>query len=139
MLPLRQFFTFSWAKKNITVSIQKSCITHGYETINFYWLVERELIKFIYFEKATKFCEISTVDLSYVVTVKFTVKILQSFVAFSEYINFNSQFWIFPIFQPIILFWKNNKLGNIQFDFMTFFWFVLPNLLPTRYLQFPLR
>ena len=94
MLPLRQFFTFSWAKKNITVSIQKSCITHGYETINFcsnffYWLVERELIKFIYFEKATKFCEISTVDLSYVVQVKSTVEILQSFVAFSEYINFN--------------------------------------------------
>ena len=51
--------------------------------------MERELIKFIYFEKATKFCEISTVDLSYVVQVKSTVEILQSFVAFSEYINFN--------------------------------------------------
>ena len=38
-------------------------------------------LKFIYSEKATKFCEISTVDLSYVVTVKSTV-------AFSEYMNF---------------------------------------------------
>ena len=27
-------------------------------------------VKFIYSEKATKFCEISTLDLSYVVTVK---------------------------------------------------------------------
>ena len=43
-------------------------------------------VKFIYSEKATKFCKISTVDLSYV--VKSTVEILQSFVAFSEYMNF---------------------------------------------------
>ena len=36
-------------------------------------------------------CEISTVDLSYVITVKFTVEISQNFVAFSEYINFNKE------------------------------------------------
>ena len=42
------------------------------------------LIKFIYSEKATKFCEISAVDLSYVVTA-----ISQNLVAFSEYMNFN--------------------------------------------------
>ena len=46
-------------------------------------------VKFIYAEKATNFCEISTVDLSYVVTVKSTVKISQNFVAFSEYMNFS--------------------------------------------------
>ena len=46
------------------------------------------LIKFIYSEKATKFCEISTVDLSYEVPVKSTVEISQNFVAFSEYMNF---------------------------------------------------
>ena len=40
-------------------------------------------LKFIYSEKATKFCEISTVDLSYVVMVKSRVEILQNFVAFS--------------------------------------------------------
>ena len=45
-------------------------------------------VKFIYSEKATNFCEISTVDLSYVVTVKSTVEISQNFVAFSEYMNF---------------------------------------------------
>ena len=48
-----------------------------------------QLIKFIYSEKATKFCEISTVDLSYVLTVKSTVEISQNFVAFSEYKNVN--------------------------------------------------
>ena len=46
------------------------------------------MIKFIYSEKATFFCEISAVDLSYVVTVKSTVEISQNFVAFSEYMNF---------------------------------------------------
>ena len=45
-------------------------------------------LKFIYSEKATKFCEISTVDLSYVVPVKSTVEISQNFEAFSEYMNF---------------------------------------------------
>ena len=46
-------------------------------------------LKFIYSEKATKFCKTSTEDLSYVVLVKSTVEILQNFVAFSEYMNFN--------------------------------------------------
>ena len=45
-------------------------------------------VKFIYSEKATNFCEISTVNLSYVVTVKSTVEISQNFVAFSEYMNY---------------------------------------------------
>ena len=44
-------------------------------------------VKFIYSEKVTKFCKISTVNLSYIVPVKFTVEISQNFVAFSEYIN----------------------------------------------------
>ena len=43
-------------------------------------------VKFIYSEKATKYCEISTIDLFYVVPVKFTVELLQNFVAFSEYV-----------------------------------------------------
>ena len=46
------------------------------------------MIKFIYSEKDTKFCEISTVDLSCVVPVKSMVEILQNFVAFSKYMNF---------------------------------------------------
>ena len=47
-----------------------------------------KVIKFIYSEKAKKVCEISTVDLSYVVPVKSMVEISQNFVAFSEYMNF---------------------------------------------------
>ena len=50
------------------------------------------LVKFTYFEKTSKFCEISSVDLSYVVTVKSTMEILQKFVAFSEYMNFTIKF-----------------------------------------------
>ena len=46
------------------------------------------LVNFIYSEKATKFCEISTLLLSYVVAVKSKSEISQNFVAFSEYMNF---------------------------------------------------
>ena len=46
--------------------------------------------KFIYSEKATKFCEIFTLLLSDVVPFKSKVKISQNFVAFSEYMNFNN-------------------------------------------------
>ena len=45
-------------------------------------------LKFIYSENTTKFCEIFTLLLSYVVPVTSKVKILQTFVAFSEYKNF---------------------------------------------------
>ena len=49
-----------------------------------------DILKFIYYEKATKFCEIFTLLLPYVVPVKIKVKISQNFVAFSEHMNFNS-------------------------------------------------
>ena len=56
--------------------------------------VHEFLVKFIYSEnseKATKFCEIFTLLLSYVVPFISKVKILQNFVAFSEYMNFKNQ------------------------------------------------
>ena len=63
--------------------------------MNFTWKYSRQksLVweresKFVYFEKATKFYEISTLLLSYVVPVKSKVEISQNFVAFSEYMNF---------------------------------------------------
>ena len=46
-------------------------------------------VKFIYSENDTNFCEIFTLLLSYELPVKSKVKILQNFVAFSEYMNFN--------------------------------------------------
>ena len=45
-------------------------------------------VKFIYSEKATKFCEIFPLLLTTVHTVKCKGKISQYFVAFSEYMNF---------------------------------------------------
>ena len=47
------------------------------------------VVNFIYSEKATKFCEMFTLLLSYVVPVKSKAKISQNFLAFSEYMNFN--------------------------------------------------
>ena len=44
-------------------------------------------LKLIYSEKATKFCEISTVDLTVTTSM---LEILQKLVAFSEYMNFNA-------------------------------------------------
>ena len=46
------------------------------------------MLKFIYSEKATKFCEISTVDLTVTTSDKSTVEISQKFVAFSDKIFF---------------------------------------------------
>ena len=46
-------------------------------------------LKFIYSEKATKFCEIFPLLLTTVHTVKGKGKISQNFVGFSEYLNFN--------------------------------------------------
>jgi hypothetical protein len=50
------------------------------------------IIKLIYAEKATKFCEIFPLLLNAVHTVKSKGKILQNFEAFSEYMNFMSKF-----------------------------------------------
>ena len=47
------------------------------------------VIKFIYSEKTTKFCEISILLLTGTTQDKSKVEISQNFVAFSEYMNFN--------------------------------------------------
>ena len=52
------------------------------------YVLQTFLLKFIYSEKATKFCEIFTLLLTTIHTVKSKVKILQNLVAFSEYMNF---------------------------------------------------
>ena len=48
-------------------------------------------LKFIYSEKATKFCEIFTLLLTTEHTIKSKMKILQNFLAFSEYMNFTDR------------------------------------------------
>ena len=75
-------------------------------------------MKFIYSEKTTKLCKIFTLLLSYLVPVKSKVKILQNFVAFSEYMNFNvktrwffsSRFWI-TVHQSWLVFIKDKKIS----------------------------
>ena len=61
--------------------------------------MESHILKFIYSEKATNFCEISTLLLSVCTVDKSKVEISQNFVAFSEYMNFNreqrKQEWVF--------------------------------------------
>ena len=59
---------------------------------------DKFMVKFIYSEKATKFCKISILLLSYVVPVKSKEEISQNFVAFSEYMNFKEkQIWMWLI------------------------------------------
>ena len=48
------------------------------------------MLKFIYFEKVTKFCETFTLLLTGTTQDKSKVKISQNFVAFSEYMNFKN-------------------------------------------------
>ena len=52
------------------------------------FLCNSRLLKFIYSEKATKFCKIFPLLLTLCTVVKSKGKIAQNFVAFSEYMNF---------------------------------------------------
>ena len=51
-----------------------------------------KIVKFIYSEKSTKFCEIFPLLLTVCTVVKSKGKISQNFVAFSEYMNFITKF-----------------------------------------------
>ena len=65
--------------KNLPLHTYRSCLKVNNSLYTLYT---------IYSEKATQFCKISTLLLSYVVPVKSKVEISQNFVAFSEYMNF---------------------------------------------------
>ena len=56
-----------------------------------YIQIHTTYVKFIYSKKATKFCDIFPLLLTVCTAVKSKRKILQNFVAFSEYMNFNSE------------------------------------------------
>ena len=76
-------------------------------------------VKFIYSEKATKFCKNSTLLLFYVVPVKSKVEILKKIVAFSEYMNFkeskNNIFWKSKYFSfKVHIFWEGHKIFEIS-------------------------
>ena len=66
------------------------------------------VIKFIYSEKATQFCKISTVHLTYTY-YKYKVEISENFVAFSEYMNFKEKkIWIAVKLQADSCLWMAN-------------------------------
>ena len=65
------------------------------------------MLKFVYSEEATKFCEICTLLLCTVHTDKSKVKISQNFVAFSEYTNFKCYFK--KVFVSLWPFRRRNK------------------------------
>ena len=75
------------------------------------------MIKFIYSEKATKFSEISTLLLSYVVPVNSKVEISQNLVAFSEYMNFTENFCDSVIMSSLMYPTHEGKT-NIKLEFL---------------------
>ena len=72
-------------------SYQADLSIDNYYILRRYLLRNSMLIKFIHSEKAAEFCEISTLLLTTVHTVKSKMEISQNFVAFSEYMNFTLQ------------------------------------------------
>ena len=86
------------------------------------------VVKFIYSEKAPKFSKIFTLLLTVCTLVKIKVKILQNFVALSEYMNSKGQIiskCLFGVCQETnentshtkwihsIIFWNNSQLDNL--------------------------
>ena len=87
-------------KRNKLLLVYKSpifrfCLFPKKQFVAKFYPFKKYQIKFIYSEKATKFCEIFHVLLTTVHTVKSKGKISQNFVAFSEYMNFNTEFSCF--------------------------------------------
>ena len=71
-------------------------------------------LKFIYSEKATKLCEISTNYLSYICTAsKIIGGDFANFVAFSEYINFNTTY---RSFMEVLDCWVYSVLLNDRYN-----------------------
>ena len=69
-------------------------------------------LKFIYSEKATQFCEIFTLFLTTVHTVKSKVKISQNVVAFSEYMSFTNVYYIHFEFTLLISIFLKSIIHN---------------------------
>ena len=79
----------------------------------------------MYFEKATKFFKISTIELSYVVPVKSMVEISQNFVVFLEYMNFKALEISFALQWPKSPFWVSIRILFSQDSTYVFleFWY----------------
>ena len=58
-----------------------------------YYVVVFEIVKFIYSEKATKFCEMFPLILTVCTVLKSKGNISQKILAFSEYMNFQKKYY----------------------------------------------
>ena len=82
---------------------------------------------FKYSEKATRFCKISTLDLTVLRTVKSKMEISQNFVAFSEYMNFTKR--IYCTCSNLLQKDKNSQIKNLfgsisQIGLLLWAWFL---------------
>ena len=75
-------------KKSKTWQMQLRQLMMLLVNINWHLYTTHGILKFIYSEKATRFCEIFPLLLTTVHEDKSKGKISQNFVAFSEYMNF---------------------------------------------------
>ena len=94
-------------------------------------IYSRTFLKFIYSEKATKFCGILTLLLTAVHTVKSKAKISQNFVAFSEYMDFKNilENLSFVVCWGVGGWWiLNNSLEVVREDMCIFRSFINLNL-----------
>ena len=86
LLISNRFILWHSFEPNIFKSNEFSCFLFAFlELTTFIMYI---VIKFMYSDKATKFCEIFTFLLFYILPVKSKVKILQNFVGFSKYMKF---------------------------------------------------
>ena len=109
--------TFKWYCQFIPKLALMSCSLQGFIKVHIFWEGHN------FFAKSPPY-----LNLSYVVTVKFTVTISQNCVAFSEYMNFDSQFWIFQNFQPIIYYFEtttNKQIFNFIFWYFSDLFFLI--------------
>ena len=93
--------------EKIFCKFQENTTIQKWEIVEFY-IRQIIVVKFIYSEKATKFCKIFTLLLSSVAPVKSKVKILQNFEAFSEYMNFKIVLELLSFVHYKINIWSTN-------------------------------
>ena len=88
-----KFENVKMSQPKAEVSMKESWLVSAKDSASSVWtsLEWRKFLKFIYSEKATKFCKMSILLLTVCTVVKSKMEISQNFVVFSEYMNFTSE------------------------------------------------
>ena len=103
------------------------CEGDGIESRLLFKIVSTLPFKVGIFWEGHKFCEIVTLLLSTVHTDKSKMKILQNFVAFSDYMNFNKNYNLVEHCGQFCVLLFTRARGNVQYDFSLTFWKPLTN------------